>query len=494
MIREDMIHQNPWWKDPSAIELDVHLRELGGSPIKWEPGIVDCLDLTQDKVYTLRGPRQVGKTTLLKRLVRGLLAIPTDAMAVLYLSCDLVSDGRELVELVDGYLELTRRVPSGQRRVLLLDEITTVKGWERGIKHLADTGRLRSSTVVLTGSSSIDLKRSSERLPGRRGEGPTPVNLLMLPARFREYVLTRAPGLARAISSTLAGTEGGRVGALMRLLGGELDSSLSGEVGLHLRDLRTLLGDYMLTGGLMRPTREHVLNGEVHRGTYELYVSTLMGDMNRWGLREEYARQVVRAVVDRMTTPFSLNSVARATEIGSHNTVSSYLEVLEDSFSLVAVHSLDLHEGRASHRRPRKVYFLDPFIYHALRSWALGRVDPFLTSRDLLEDRREVGRVAEMLVAGHLFRLVRDLHPSDLSVHRERLLHWRKKGSDREVDFLVPLEGGWVPVEVKYQRSISDGDARNLRPFKGGVLVSQDVLKESHGHAVVPLELFLYLI
>ncbi len=494
MYREDMVRQNPWWKDPVTLGRDIHLRELDESPVRWRPMVGDLVDTSTDRIYTLRGPRQVGKTTLLKGIVREALGPSTDPMAILYLSCDLVRDGRELVELIDMYLELSGRVGPDQHRLLLLDEITSVEDWERGVKHLADTGRLEASTLVLTGSSSIDLKRSSERLPGRRGEGATPVNVTMLPARFREYVATVAPDLARDVIDSLQGAEHGRAGILEELMKGQVDPILFGEVQIHLSELRQVLDGYKVTGGFMRPTREMIMDGEVTRGTYDMYVSSLIGDLTRWGLGEDLARQVVRAVVDRMTTPFSLNSIAQVTEVGSHNTVSKYLEALEDSYAVVNVHSLDMHEGRPSYRRPRKTYFLDPFIYHALRAWSQGSVDPFSASQDHREDAEEGGRLAEMLVAGHLMRLVSDLHPSDLRLHHEMLLHWRKKRSDREVDFVLAHDGGHVPVEVKYQRSISDGDLRNMRPFKQGVLVSRDELAMRRGFAVVPLELFLFLV
>lgn len=63
---------NPWWAAPSAIGDDPKLAELGSSGLEWASATLGRFDLDADRVYTLRGPRQVGKTTLLKLLVRAL--------------------------------------------------------------------------------------------------------------------------------------------------------------------------------------------------------------------------------------------------------------------------------------------------------------------------------------------------------------------------------------------------------------------------------------
>jgi hypothetical protein len=44
-----------------------------------------------------------------------------------------------------------------------------LKDWQRGIKLFVDAGKLRNCTCILTGSHSIDLRKASESLSGRRG-------------------------------------------------------------------------------------------------------------------------------------------------------------------------------------------------------------------------------------------------------------------------------------------------------------------------------------
>ena len=53
----------------------------------------------------------------------------------------------------------------------MLDEITAVKDWTRAVKYLVDAGALENIYLLLTGSSTVEIKRGYERMPGRRGHG-----------------------------------------------------------------------------------------------------------------------------------------------------------------------------------------------------------------------------------------------------------------------------------------------------------------------------------
>ena len=69
MELEKLIEQNPWWRDPSSIKLDMKFREAQNAEFTWEPRMIAFIGLDKDAIYTLRGPRQVGKTTFLKFLI-----------------------------------------------------------------------------------------------------------------------------------------------------------------------------------------------------------------------------------------------------------------------------------------------------------------------------------------------------------------------------------------------------------------------------------------
>ena len=65
--------QNPWWIAKEKITEDVNLAKLRNIPYKWRPAVMNSFNLKKDIIYTLRGSRQIGKTTLLKLLVEKLI-------------------------------------------------------------------------------------------------------------------------------------------------------------------------------------------------------------------------------------------------------------------------------------------------------------------------------------------------------------------------------------------------------------------------------------
>ena len=58
--------QNPWWKDKGTIKTDRLILAWENSSFKWKPRISEAFCWDANVIYTLRGSRQVGKTTLLR--------------------------------------------------------------------------------------------------------------------------------------------------------------------------------------------------------------------------------------------------------------------------------------------------------------------------------------------------------------------------------------------------------------------------------------------
>ena len=64
---------NPWWRDRQSINQDKHIRTFEASKIKWRPPLLKT-PLNEDVLHIIKGPRQVGKTTLIKLFIKNLLA------------------------------------------------------------------------------------------------------------------------------------------------------------------------------------------------------------------------------------------------------------------------------------------------------------------------------------------------------------------------------------------------------------------------------------
>src|SRR3712207_4644511 len=122
---DQFARQNRWWLDPAGVERDRHLRRLRQAPIRWEPSLPFRFD--KDAVYTLRGPRQVGKSTILERQIAALLAGGWPSHAILYLDVERagLETARDLVEALRSYVDFERSptLPgAAQRLAIFLDE------------------------------------------------------------------------------------------------------------------------------------------------------------------------------------------------------------------------------------------------------------------------------------------------------------------------------------------------------------------------------------
>jgi len=150
---ESITDQNPHWEDTLEV------------PPK-ERRVVELLDREWEKerITALVGPRQVGKSTALKQLIKRHWP---ERERVLYYSFDL-GMGRP----VDVFKEWVRKRslnPREGRYVVMFDEVQWVEGWGRDVKYLYDTFG-RHLKLYVSGSSSAYLKRGKESLAGRSKE------------------------------------------------------------------------------------------------------------------------------------------------------------------------------------------------------------------------------------------------------------------------------------------------------------------------------------
>src|SRR5258707_663703 len=106
------------------------------APLRWEAPLPFRFD--HDAIYTLRGPRQVGKSTALKRQIEALLGEGWPARRVLYVDVELagLEQARDLVSALRAYLDGERSptVEEPGRLAIFLDEVTRVQGWAGAIR------------------------------------------------------------------------------------------------------------------------------------------------------------------------------------------------------------------------------------------------------------------------------------------------------------------------------------------------------------------------
>ncbi|HXC24383.1 MAG TPA: AAA family ATPase, partial [Gemmatimonadaceae bacterium] len=200
-VPQSFAADSPWWKGAEWIHQDADLGRLAAAPLRFEHPIP--FDLGVDAVYTLRGPRQVGKSTLLKRIIEALLlrqGVPPRCILYADIEGAGITTIVRLRNAINSYVAWVRTSYPDQRIYLFLDEITGVTNWGVTIRTLFRQGALTNATVVATGSHALDLARGGETAPGRRGEHHVDhPDWIMMPLAFRDYVAAHAPELVAAL-------------------------------------------------------------------------------------------------------------------------------------------------------------------------------------------------------------------------------------------------------------------------------------------------------
>ncbi|MBI5036443.1 ATP-binding protein [Candidatus Micrarchaeota archaeon] len=451
----ELARQNVWWKGKEHAIEDKHIGEFLEKKYKWTPGVLN-LELVPGNIYALRGPRQVGKTTLSKLMIRNLLEKGVPEKAVFYSSCDFLSGYGELLDLVRKYLDFADS--NGIRETyVFLDEVSGIKNWQKAVKFLADSGELKNTAVFLTGSHTLDIKHGFERLPGRTGEKGRDITLL--PLSFREFVELAKPEISSKIKR------------IRSLSTAEVNRAVRGAVAFD-RELKALFGHYLTTGGFPLAINEFYAGGKnvVPDYVYDIYSRWVVGDIVKWGKQEKILSQVLRTAILKQGTPVSWEAFAKEAEIKSHLTVSSYVEDLENMFVFSLLYFLDRNKKTADYNKNKKIYFFDPLIYHIFNKTFYFK-DPEITLA-----------LIESVVAVHFSRFLGQ-QPQNRAV-----FYWKGK---KEVDVVAVEKEKLFAVEVKYQNKVSKSDFGPLHHFKEGIVASKATLETGEKYSAVPVHLLL---
>lgn len=457
---QHLLIQNPWWEDPSEVLRDSKVVEA----LSRKPQKTYSLENTENTI--LLGPRQVGKTTYLKLMIRHLLLEKKiDPRRVLYFSCELLNTKEDIVELLKLYDRLFPEVK--KTKYILLDEITFVENWEAAVKHILDTQISRNRVIYITGSSSIWLLKGSEKMPGRN----ISVKLFM-PMCFREYAELFGSRKLREIISSLKPVNLSKIDSVKKLYREALKTSLV------LNELNELFLKYLKTGGFYKSSYEYLYSSRISEETYLTYVKWIEGDVAKLNRRISLLRPLITAIVEKLSTRISYASLAKISELKSHITVRDYIEILEGLLLLRVFYQVDLSSKTPNYRKEKKVYFTDPFLYNVFKGYSHE------VYRDYSVENADI--LVENIIGEHLARQFRR--------HKTRVMYYCEV---KETDFVLLKENlKLLGIEVKWQKDVKPEDFPNRHRFKEKILVTMNDLDycEKYNMALIPASVFLILL
>ncbi len=352
------------------------------------------------------GPRQSGKTTLLRSLFKGRYG---------YIS--LETPDVQLAAASDPRGFLAAYPPP-----VILDEIQYAPDLLMYIKERIDQDRHTPGQYLITGSQNIVLaERVTESLAGRAAM------LRLLPLTFREMLgRMRAPLCWER-------SPGGRVRTPAKSL-----TALSG-ARLWKSFLRGNFPELAAS-----PKRDSALWHASYIQTYlERDVRSIrqVGDLTLF-------QGLLRMLAARSGQLLNLADLGR--DLGtSLNTIKAWLSVLEATYQVLVVRPYHANVGKRLVKIP-KVYFTDVGTLCHLS----GLADPSHAASGPM-----AGAIFETAVLSELFKTL--LHRGE----NPQIFFWRTtQGS--EVDFVVEWRGLLVPIEVKLSGTPNPGMAKGIAAFR----------------------------
>lgn len=493
----ELSEYNPWWANPNSIKNDRELSILEKSSVQWKPGIKNHikLDVKDYILYSIRGPRQVGKTTLIKILIKEKIEGRIDPQRIFFYTCNMTSGKKELKSAIETYINYAR-INIKERLYLFIDEITHVKEWQDAIKDLCESGKLDKTTVVVSGSHSMDLKAGAERLPGRRGREDITVHKRFVPMKFAEFIHCNDPELSKEFTK-----KGFNVGETRRkVLQNLVEEEEKTDIGwllMHKKALDNNLNTYMITGGIPRAINEYMISNTIKNGTYSDYINAFISDISE--KRDlNTAKLLMSDILKNIACKSHWNSLSSAGI--SQPSVKNYVEDMYDCFTVGYFYHLRTENkaGKGT-KKGQKIYVLDPFIFHSMRYWSLPIADKnaFETTIDFLSDSSNRGNLVESIVADHLIRFAYNRNPNDFFDARNEIFFYEPRNT--EIDFVLNMGKKLLPIESKYRNDIPYSSIKTVSSFAKnnnlrGIIVTKNDYEIKDNYILLPASIFLVLI
>lgn len=482
--------QNPWWSQ--GTDFIRYDQSLGRArPIFFERREIE---LKKGGIYILRGPRQVGKTTYLKDLVRKLIENGVPPRDILYLSLDFFVSRRELRNSLNYFLDSRRDAP---RIYLLLDEVTSFENWNLELKYMADLGILKKASILATGSSAVKLKEKGELLPGRGLEGN---EYYIKPLSFRNFAVQSTIFIAQHLEDDELSANLEKLDAILPdcLLDLSSDFNIIREkVEMILpfkRELGYLFRLYLICGGMPGVINHYLSNRYLHHNDTidpviaEVFIRDVIGDLARLQKQETITRQILKAIVERYGSRYTFSKISRQIE-RTHITTINYLEFMEESFISFVLYAYNFNKKDMKSKGDKKTYFFDPFIFHSVKSYLAGKEVWDIITRSL-EEEDLLGKLTEGMVVSHLRMYV---EIPFLKIANTFLWYYYDK-SGKEIDAIFKENGGYSGLEVKYQGEVDERDIKRIAPVRKYFILSKEDIGGKGNVMIIPMDIFLALL
>ncbi|MFB6226071.1 MAG: ATP-binding protein [Candidatus Paceibacteria bacterium] len=378
--------------------------------------------LDREEVIAITGPRQVGKTTLVKKLQEEL----SQNNKVEYLTFEnreqrkLFKDGQDFKQKYQDY------------DIVIIDEFQYADNGGKKLKFLYDTTDIK---FIITGSSSLDLIFSTgEYMVGRM------LTFRLSPFSFREFLLAENSGLADRLNS--------RIEAPLESFD---PSQVYGDK--ISEDLLDNFETYLVYGGypevVKAPKKQ---KKRILKDLFNMYLTKEINNLLQLANDDQLVK-LAESLSVQIGGLMRYNNLSELTGL-KYKKLKEYINILEKTYIVNTIRPFFTNRQKEIVKNPI-AYFVD-----------LGLRNYLIDNFQQTDYRRDIGALVENFVLARL--------KDKFDVGLKNIKYWRTKAG-AEVDFVVKTEGEQIPFEVKYRNDPTPGKSfysflREYSPSKGYVL------------------------
>ena len=383
--------------------------------------------INRKEILAIKGPRQAGKSTLLKMLEQWLKqekkVNPDNIIFLTFEDREILEKfSKDASEIIKSFIGKNKK----EIFYFLIDEFHYLKQGGQILKFLYDT--FDNVKFIITGSSSLELtSKTAKFLVGR-------VFFLNLwPFDFEEFLQTKSKQLNNVYQE--------KSEQIKNFINNSKPFVVPKE-DIFAKDFEKIFEQYSLWGGYpeVLKTNDEETKKTILKNIYNTYVEKdIIGLLKT----TNYAtlKKLISLLAIRVGNPIKYDSLI--TDANSYfEEIKNHLSVLEETFIVSALKPYFKNKTNEIRKSP-KIYFIDT----GLRNYIINNFNS-------LHLRTDNGALAENTIFSQFKKQDNELE----------IKYWRTKGG-AEVDFILENLKELIPVEVKYSPLKSNNISVSFRNF-----------------------------
>lgn len=386
--------------------------------------------LKRKEAIAILGPRQAGKTTLLKFLEKQLAESGKKVKFITFEKRDDLDIFKNNIEDFKNLIE--------DFDCVIIDEFQYARNGGKKLKYLYDTVKTK---FIISGSSSLELIfETGKYMVGRM------INFELLPFSFREFLSFENKELFDLLQKKIKHSS---------IFDFDAKNGFGNSINARLA---AFLEKYVVYGGYpaVVTAKDEAVKQKILAGIIDNYLLKDISSLLNLATDDELLR-LARFLAVEIGGMVKYENLSNASGL-AYKDVLKHLNILEKTFIIKLIKPFFSNRKTELVKNP-KCYYIDPGIRNFL-----------LSDFRSIKQRNDAGALME----NYARFLLNKIAPSDLK-------YWRTK-SKAEVDFIIQKQQNLYPIEVKYVSREIIGKSfysfiEKYRPTTG-IILTKDYLGE----------------